>query len=92
MKKLFVLSFVSFLFSCSVQKDCRKTFNHNQFEVIPTDTIHIEVERYVHTYKGRFVRSSKGEWYRNCWGYDFNVGDSVVVFGEWKSLPPCPCK
>jgi len=93
MKKLFVISFVSFLFSCSTQKECNNgTFNLSKVDIEPKDSVYIVVERIVNTFNGTYVRNTKGNWYRISYGrvVDFNVGDTTLVFNEWKSLPPCP--
>jgi hypothetical protein len=90
MKKLFVISFVVFLFSCSVQKECNVKFNLSNLDIDLKDSVNIKVERIVYTYLGNFVRGTNNVWYRHRGIVDFKVGDSVVVFNEFKTLPPCP--
>ena len=89
MKKLLVLFSVVFLISCSVQKDCTKRVSLKNVDVEPKDSVYVEVERSVETYCGKYVRTMKGDWYRISGVYNFQIGDTILVYREWKNLPPC---
>lgn len=91
-KCVFFTAFLGSIVSCSVQKECSRKYDLSNLDIDLKDSVNIKVERIVYTYLGRFVRSSNGVWYRHRGIVNFEVGDSLLVFNEFKNLPPCPCK
>ncbi len=97
MKKLIVLSLLFLSVSCTTQNKvripCDKKWKWDKkFETLdePKDSVRIRVSQTLNTYAGRYVKSDKGKWYSVRYNEnEVVIFDSLLVFREWESLPPC---